>query len=609
MATAEAATPPTGLLCIECESHAATVRCLDCGEPFCRPCVEALHRRGKRAEHRREAILGALMAAPEVSASDGVPGTPAAASQDAMRLATPEPEGNGAAPDSAAGADAGGAGEDVDASQYAFVPLRLTAEERNFLKILESALNVSEYTDNVDTMTRYRIGGRTIVEGVREIYAILTGLGVANRPGRAGERLVADSFSDNEELFRSVMEVGRRYKVMNPDKMRGTYGKLMYMLQDANTATVKDRTGVEPVSELQTVQTFLRDRGEGALELLRDARLPVACGEVIRAAGESREDLLRRVERKRAAAAALREAHCGAGAGAGADRGDGGGGGGAALSEGDVQRVLDSISDANNYVAYNVRPVERMLELLEANFDPGAPEKGFSLALSGRRGLGGGSFDRRYGSLGSRTHKLSHDHATQYTFVRQSLSLWVEIMRNMYRLWHCADADLLVSGGGSYSLWNTGQGLNRVQRCPNVAAEMRRILSRVQQRCGRWVGLSVVHLGDRDVPNALIFIDKYTQVPRMLAPVVQAVDAIERLMEEQEPVRLYVEGNWGDAQTLRMTILSDFFRGAFDGDGDDGGSCIDGRLTSCWNWCSRIEKKSYYHWMTISGFAGFDGEF
>ena len=37
---------------------------------------------------------------------------------------------------------------------------------------------------------------------------------------------------------------------------------------------------------------------------------------------------------------------------------------------------------------------------------------------------------------------------------------------------------------------------------------MHGILSRVQAACGAWVGLSVVHLGDRDVPNALMFIDK-----------------------------------------------------------------------------------------------------
>lgn len=41
----------------------------------------------------------------------------------------------------------------------------------------------------------------------------------------------------------------------------------------------------------------------------------------------------------------------------------------------------------------------------------------------------------------------------------------------------------------------------------------------------------------------------------------------------------------------------------------DAGSCIDGRLTSAWNWGSKIEKKPYYHIFKIAGFVGFDGEF
>lgn len=45
-----------------------------------------------------------------------------------------------------------------------------------------------------------------------------------------------------------------------------------------------------------------------------------------------------------------------------------------------------------------------------------------------------------------------------------------------------------------------------------MSRAMHAVLHRCQQRLGTWVGSSVVHLGDHNVPNALMFIDKYTQV-------------------------------------------------------------------------------------------------
>ena len=39
------------------------------------------------------------------------------------------------------------------------------------------------------------------------------------------------SYCDYPEFYAPLFEVTRRYKVMNPEKMRDTYGKLVYMLQ------------------------------------------------------------------------------------------------------------------------------------------------------------------------------------------------------------------------------------------------------------------------------------------------------------------------------------------------------------------------------------------
>jgi len=492
-----------------------------------------------------------------------------------------------------------------------YIPLRLTEDERKLLVLLEAGLNVSEYTDDVDTISR-RSKTTRIIEGLRDMISIASGLYICSGL-KKGEKLVSQGLEspEAEEFLQKVFEVGRRFKIMNPSKMRSSYGKLMYMLQDAMPRSSQEAIGMNLWKPLEMVTTYL-DR-KGAIKMLLDSRCKIATMDISSMDEEGhprkRADIDHDLEQKRSAERALVNEFA---------TGDD-----ALLTQDEVERVLASLADANNYLAANVRPVERILSMLTTNFTPASAEKGFSLALGGG-GLSGivssyssSYYGRGYGmgsSYGARA-KLSHDHKTHFTFVFQTFTLWREIMKQMYKLWCLADDDLLCGGEGhssGYQLWNTGQGLNRVQRCPKVAAEMSRLLDLARRQVGgSWVGLSVVHLGDRDVPNALIFIDKYTQVPRILAPIVEVIDAIDSpnsAFNSNPAITKYVESQFGSLHKLKLTILCDYFKHGFDGDGDDGGSCIDGRLTSTWNWCSRVVKKPYYHCFNLAGFQGFDGD-
>ena len=179
-----------------------------------------------------------------------------------------------------------------------------------------------------------------------------------------------------------------------------------------------------------------------------------------------------------------------------------------------------------------------------------------------------------------------------------------------------AEEDLLNSDN-AYELKNTGQGINRVQTAPSVARIMRELIHNMQTKTEfGWVGSSVVHLGDHNVshcmtgwrlgfmffilpfftlhrphesqvPNAYLFIEKYTQVSRILTPITCCLERIEELMKNDD-INSFVTKKWGGARQAQREILVDFFRHGFDGSGADNfydaGSCVDGRLTSSWNW-------------------------
>ena len=124
------------------------------------------------------------------------------------------------------------------------------------------------------------------------------------------------------------------------------------------------------------------------------------------------------------------------------------------------------------------------------------------------------------------------------------------------------------------------------------------------------MGSSTIHLGDENVPNALIFIDKYMQVPKILQPIVLCIDKVEEVSREDTTGLAGIITAMGGTDSVERRILRDFFRHGFDGSGADNffdaGSCVDGRLTSAWNWCSKIEQKDFYPVFQLTGFVGFD---
>ncbi|KAG5490247.1 hypothetical protein JKF63_00366 [Porcisia hertigi] len=464
-------------------------------------------------------------------------------------------------------------------SQY---PLRLTDLEREKLQLVVAALKVSEYTNVVDDFMYPHGKEGCMVAAMREFVDIVVGLAIASD---AIPRSMKNSFMTGDTsmatvvpLLEDLFEIMRRHKRLNPFSHRSEYGQLMMMLQDVQKPSVQRFLQIQStlIIPVRTVEVALSS---------------IHCEALIDDETLRRDFLKKTGAEKEAGMQSLINLY----------------------SEGDeikkevIEHCLRSIDDVYSFIQSNTRPLRTLRHWLSRDFEPLSSDNIYSISIS--NGRGGACF--------------THSHATHCQYVAESLLLWENVQRNILTLWEVAEDDMLVDGKGHYSVVNTGQGFHRMCSAPKSHGAMSRLVHDTEQRMGGWVGIKVIHLGDRDVPNPLVFIDKYTVIPQLVKPVLQTLCALRYVFHEEDEeeeghpqvaheydnypgLRNLLRSKYHSYNDLIMMILSDFFKHAFDGSGDDGGSCIDGRLTSAWNWCYQLHKKKYYDAFVLTGFSGFD---
>ena len=58
-----------------------------------------------------------------------------------------------------------------------------------------------------------------------------------------------------------MLEIARRYKITNPEKMRSEYGKLVLLMQDSVSADIQPLIAVDIHRPVTTVYEFLERKG------------------------------------------------------------------------------------------------------------------------------------------------------------------------------------------------------------------------------------------------------------------------------------------------------------------------------------------------------------
>ena len=93
--------------------------------------------------------------------------------------------------------------------QAAYIPLRLTPYERDLLKVLENALEVSDYTDVVDITFSHTNKPKItrIIESLIDILSISSGLLLATNLTKGETMIKGKTLNENTALFAQLFEV------------------------------------------------------------------------------------------------------------------------------------------------------------------------------------------------------------------------------------------------------------------------------------------------------------------------------------------------------------------------------------------------------------------
>ncbi|CAH0519006.1 unnamed protein product [Peronospora belbahrii] len=137
----------------------------------------------------------------------------------------------------------------------------------------DPTLCVSSYTDKLDT-PKFLPAAKRVRAQLQDVCGFLSALAVASDYKAGQEVLDTKSFADSAEFYQKIFELGRRYKIMNPEKMRDEYGKLMYLLQDAVSPELQELLGFSCLQKIRTVYDVLETGG--VLNMLRDSRIQTA---------------------------------------------------------------------------------------------------------------------------------------------------------------------------------------------------------------------------------------------------------------------------------------------------------------------------------------------